>query len=507
MLHHSVALGDILIRIFFFFVSVHIIFLTYCQASALAQVSPPQDLRWRICRLRALRLKLAGDPDQEFRDIPLTDGRTQSLMSTGRLARMRNVSNVFLTLNGLCTEQRMELLGYEYVRAMPSGAAASGLAGGEGGRTSRQASPERAPTTDASADAATDGVTATEDSAALATSTSMATATATPVTSVTSVGEALGEEQRQLRREMLSLTKVAGPGLTQKWVGTYRITHEVVSARPTDSIERDIMKNLTEASLAAEQANDQPTGDTAGDEQPAAAVEGKSESKNEDILTKMINLMSDFASQQPKIVLDMKHDIELEFTPFINYIEEPGEYSALFGVDLHRFHELLGHRNDAAEVLLLEHAFIVFKRADIFLKKKHFFSLFTRLQAEDDRAYHQDGDDEVAPLPPATTAPLADPQQALADAEHTDVVASASAITPMAAPTPAAAVQIEESPQAAAEGASLSSLSSSASSTAGLEGSTAGSWVVLPAGATKMDPVADPEAALAPASDDAAHGQ
>ncbi len=132
------------------------------------------------------------------------------------------------------------------------------------------------------------------------------------------------------------------------------------------------------------------------------------------------------------------------------------------------------------------------------------------MQAEDERAYHQDGDDEVAPLPPATTASLADPQQALADAEHTDVVASASAITPMAAPTPAAVVVTEENPEAAgADGVSLSSLSSSTSSTVGPEGSTAGSWVVLPAGVSKKEPVAESEAALHPAPDaiDAVQGQ
>ncbi len=121
-------------------------------------------------------------------------------------------------------------------------------------------------------------------------------------------------------------------------------------------------------------------------------------------------------------------------------------------------------------------------------------------QTEDERAYHQDGDDEAAPLPPATAAPLADPLQALADAEHADV--AATAITPAAA----AVIEDEESPEAAvADGASLSSSTSSA----GPEGSTAGSWVVLPAVASKKEPEAETEVALLPAPDasDAALGQ
>jgi hypothetical protein len=293
-------------------------------------------------------------PDaQEPRTLPTPMSYT--LLTTGALGRMRNISATQMVLHGVVTADRIELEGQEYIVAQPiSTASAAAIAKATAATTPADAAAS------SDAPAPSDSAAPSEDSSSAAAAPAVAVAPSTETTAVAAqptaqqqademAAESIRISQaggRLLRRERMSLTRRRLPAAASSsvseaaqraaqnvWTGSYLITHETVggNAAPEDLLTQKMMNMLN---AAEKEANDE---------------------KNEEVMESLVNLIEEASktAHQPRIVLSIPHEIEIEFTPSCNFDERPNTYVNLFQSDLIRFAELVDGLEQAEAAIAL----------------------------------------------------------------------------------------------------------------------------------------------------------
>jgi hypothetical protein len=266
---------------------------------------------------------------------------THTLLITGALGRMRNISSTQMVLHGVVTADRIELEGHEFVTAAPISMAAAAAISKATAAPSESAAA-------ASSDAAAPAEAASSSSSSSSTDTEAAAAAAAQPTAQQLADEMSAESirisqagGRLLRRERMSLTRRRSPpsasaseaalrAAQNVWVGTYLITHETVGEAPEDMLSKKMMDVLN----------------TIEKEEPNGA-------ENEAVMNTMMSLVDQAveAAHQPRVVLSILSEIEIEFTPSRNFDEPPNTYVNIFHSDLIRFAELIDGVEEAEKAI------------------------------------------------------------------------------------------------------------------------------------------------------------
>jgi hypothetical protein len=279
--------------------------------SALGFTPSSGQLSWKCAKLRSMRIK--GPTDPEFREIKVNARQTLTILCTGRVGRMRNISNIQLVLNGAVSANEMDLSGYQVVKTvMPAGF------------DSNQ---------DAQAAVAVDAVAASEDQDDSAESAKVEEIEESPT-----AGAFKHAEKPQLRRERLHIQRDADKKIRNVWKGTYLVTHELMENQEED-IEKEMMQIINAGAEVTEGADaengaEAETSTTTEDDKPK-------EPNADSLLEGLMKILQKSAASQKQVVLRVESEIEMEFTPFINLIEAPSELAGLFSADLQRMHDYL----------------------------------------------------------------------------------------------------------------------------------------------------------------------